>query len=294
MRISILSSWLLLCALSGSARAEPPVPLLWKAEAGAGTVWLLGSFHALRRDDYPLDAQVEQAFADAETVVFELAPEQMQSPQVAATAQRYARFEDGRSLSGVLSETTRQRLQAFLGSEAALAAADPYEPWYMGMNLAVMTLVQAGFDPSQGLDLQLMQRAAAAGKATAGLEGIEDQLGALDAIPLPEQDHMLGEALQSIPELRSQLEELHGFWRSGDAGAIERGTLAEMRAETPVAYRRINVERNQRWLPQIEAMLRESDDHLLVVGSLHLLGEDGLVAGLRARGIAVERVGATR
>ena len=54
----------------------------------------------------------------------------------------------------------------------------------------------------------------------------------------------------------------------------------------------LDVERNNAWLPKVEARLKESkaDDTLVVVGTLHLLGEDGLVEKLRAKGYAVERL----
>ncbi|HWS78966.1 MAG TPA: TraB/GumN family protein, partial [Thermomonas sp.] len=65
-----------------------------------------------------------------------------------------------------------------------------------------------------------------------------------------------------------------------------------MARKTPESYRLLDVDRNNAWLPKIEARLKESraDDTLVVVGSLHLLGDDGLVEMLRAKGYAVERV----
>ncbi len=280
----------LFAMLALPAAAEPPVPLLWKAEKDAGTVYLLGSFHVLKPSDYPLAPAVEAAYSDAEKVLFEVPPSAMASPELAATAQRYAKFDDGRTLRSVLQPDTTAKLQRFLGSEAALAAADVYEPWYMSMNLAVMALMQAGFDPTKGLDLHLMQRSAKDAKPTAGLETVEDQLRALDATPLAEQEKGLADALKSMPELRSKIDELHAQWRAGDAAAMDTGLAGEMRRDTPESYRLLNVERNQRWLPQVEALLAEKNDHLVVVGSLHLLGKDGLVEQLAARGVRVERV----
>ena len=54
----------------------------------------------------------------------------------------------------------------------------------------------------------------------------------------------------------------------------------------------LDVDRNDAWLPQIEKRLTgsKSDDTLVVVGTLHLLGADGLVEKLKAKGYKVERV----
>ena len=55
---------------------------------------------------------------------------------------------------------------------------------------------------------------------------------------------------------------------------------------------RATAARNDAWVPQLEARLAlgEGEDTLAVVGALHLLGEDGVVEKLRAKGYEVERV----
>src|SRR3546814_17060510 len=67
---------------------------------------------------------------------------------------------------------------------------------------------------------------------------------------------------------------------------------ADMRDRYPKLYRHINVERNDAWVPKIAQMLAEpgTDDTLVVVGALPLLGDDGVVEKLRETGYAVERV----
>lgn len=288
MRKTLLS--LLCLGLSAAAHAEPPTPLLWKAQTDAGTVYLLGSFHLLTAADYPLASSVEAAYADAEALLFEVDPAAMTSPKTAETMQSMARFSDGKTLREVISDDTEAKLATFLGSEAAVAASDPFEPWFLGMNLAVMALVNAGLDPSLGLDQHFMQRAKADSKPATGLETIEEQLGALDGAPMAEQEVMLNEALAPLPEMRKDIDEMHAIWRAGDAAGIERVTDEKMAEKTPRMFEMLNRERNQRWLPKVEALLAAEDDHLVIVGAMHLVGEEGLVEQLGKRGIAVERV----
>ena len=78
----------------------------------------------------------------------------------------------------------------------------------------------------------------------------------------------------------------------GDADALLNDMGAEMRTEYPALYQRINVARNDAWVPKLQRMLDDAHgrDTLVVVGSLHLLGEDGVVEKLRAKGYAVERI----
>ena len=64
--------------------------------------------------------------------------------------------------------------------------------------------------------------------------------------------------------------------------------LAGMRAY-PELYRKVIVERNQRWLEEITQLVRQGGDALVVVGAAHLVGKDGVVAMLKARGFDAEQ-----
>lgn len=292
-----MKRWLViaLVALFGiaTAQAAPPTPLLWKAQGEAGTVYLLGSFHLLKADDYPLHPQVEIAYTQADRLVFEIDPAEMAAPQTLAAIQSLAKFDDGRTLRQVISKETADKLQAFMGgSEAAMAGADPFKPWFMGMNLAVGAMASMGLNPQLGLDQHFMQRAAKDGKPVSGLETAMDQMGALDRTPLSEQENMLAEALAPAADMRSKIMELHDIWRAGDDARLLAMINGDMIEKTPQMYVLLNRDRNQKWLPQVVAMLGEKDTRLVVVGAMHLIGEDGLVELLRARGVSVERVDA--
>ena len=115
---------------------------------------------------------------------------------------------------------------------------------------------------------------------------------AMDAVPNAEQAAGLDEFLDAPSKAVKQMQDMHGWWRAGDVSRLDSGMRAEMASKTPETYRLLDIERNQAWLPKIEARLTGSrdDDTLVVVGSLHLLGADGLVEMLRARGYAVERI----
>ena len=48
-------------------------------------------------------------------------------------------------------------------------------------------------------------------------------------------------------------------------------------------------DRNHAWMPKIEELLAGDRDAMVVVGSLHLVGEQGVVNLLREKGYAVEQ-----
>ena len=57
----------------------------------------------------------------------------------------------------------------------------------------------------------------------------------------------------------------------------------------PELYQKFLVRRNLNWLSQIELLLDRREVTFVVVGAGHLLGRDGLVNLLRARGYVVEQ-----
>ena len=54
--------------------------------------------------------------------------------------------------------------------------------------------------------------------------------------------------------------------------------------EYPDLYRPLTVERNRKWVPQIEQLLDDRDDYLVVVGALHLVGKDSVIDLLERKG----------
>lgn len=270
----------------------PPVPLLWQVSDDDTTVYLLGSFHLLKPDDYPLPREVEAAFADAERIMFEISPDELARPEIAQQTLAAARYADGQTLSAVLPPALRGKFETLLAQRGAtLAQFDGFEPWFVNLTLVMGLSNTLGFSAEHGLDQHLMRKAASAGKPATGLETVAAQMQALDATPLAEQLAALEDFVDDPDAARTMLSRLHAAWRRGDATELDTLTRAEMQRETPETYRIVNVERNRAWMPQLRAQLADPrDDVLVVVGAMHLLGEDGLVEQLRAQGLRVERV----
>ncbi len=277
----------------------PPVPLLWKVSDADNAIYVLGSFHLLKPDDYPLSNDVQAAFADAEQLVFEMSPEEMASPTLSVRMAQAAMRSDGTRLDSDLAPEVAQRLHAWIAAntpqlrEAGVTAdmLQLFEPWFAGLMISLTEMGKMGLDPKLGLDAHFAAAAQQAGKPTAGLETASQQIAFLDGMDPAEQVQMLAEALDESKQGRAEMEKLHRQWREGDASGIWEGLAGEMREKYPQLYRRINVERNDSWIPQLEQRLAAgTDDTLLVVGALHTLGEDGIVHKLEARGYTVERI----
>lgn len=269
-----------------------PKPLLWKVSDQDNAVYLLGSFHLLKADDYPLSADVDTVFADAENVVFEVPPADLTDPALGLKIQQMAAYADGTTLTQVLPADVRDKMGQVLGKER-LAQMDAMEPWFINLGLLIGISQQLGFQAEQGLDLHVARLAEAAGKPVSGLETADEQIAVLDASPMDEQIAGLRDFFNKPGEVPKLLNETHDAWRSGDVDRLNALVIDEVRKETPETYRIINVARNDTWVPKLQAMLDgvgEGSDTLVVVGAMHLLGADGVVEKLRAKGYQVERI----
>jgi hypothetical protein len=277
-----------------------PVPLLWKVSDADNSLYLLGSFHFLKGDDYPLAPEVDAAFDDAERLVFEVAPEEMSSPELAAEMTMAALRIDGTALNDDLPPGTVARLDAWLAANAVVLqryglapqTLQKFESWYVALIIAIVEFEKFGLDRKLGFEAHFAAAALEAGKPAVGFETGSQQIAFFDGMSKQEQLQFLGEALEDSEKGRQAIEKLHNAWRNGDAATLWSDMAADLRKQSPALYQRINVERNDAWLPQLEQRLKESttDDTLVVVGSLHLLGGDGVVEKLRAKGYTVERV----
>lgn len=275
------------------AAKAPPVPLLWKVSDADNSLYLLGSFHLLRREDYPLSKDIDNAFDAADKLVFEVPPAEMHDPATAQKALAQAGYGDARTLSKVLPAAVRDKFNALLVRRgASIAQFDPFEPWFVNLTLVMGLSQSMGFRGEDGLDQHLMRRAGEAGKPASGLESVDSQLQALDNTPMAEQIASLREFVEDPEKMPGMLDELHRAWRQGDVAKLEALTRDEMRANTPETYRLLNVVRNDAWLPKLRKLLDGSsrEDTLVVVGAMHLLGKDGMVERLRGKGYRVERV----
>ena len=280
--------------------AASPVPLMWKVSDADNDLYLLGSFHMLRASDYPLSKDVDSAFDDAEALVFELSPEELLSPQLGTAMGQAALRIDGTPLNSELSKAAIARLDTWTAANGkelqtmglSAQTLQMFEPWFVGLMISITEMNKQGLDPKFGLDMHLIGRASKASKPTSGLEKGSEQIAVFDGMSKTEQLQFLDESLSEAVDAKAEIEKLHSAWRRGDQDALWNGMAADMRREYPQLYRRVNVARNDAWVPKLQRMLdgEAEDDTLIVVGALHLLGEDGVVEKLRAKGYKVERV----
>ena len=259
----------------------------WKATKGAGAVYLVGSVHMLTNDFYPLAPALETAFKDSDLLVEEADLAEMLSPTTQFSMLSRGMLPAGQTLDKVLSAPTLALLnQHTSGLGMPIEALQQFKPWLLAMTLEAAEWQKAGFDADLGLDKHFFDRAQSENKAVQGLETTDFQISLFDGMPADQQDRFLAETLKGIDTETASVGKLANAWKAGDVAGVERLVLADVKSD-PVVYDRLLVARNRAWLPKIEALFSRPRHAFVVVGAAHLVGPDGLVAMLKARGYQV-------
>lgn len=268
--------------------------LIWRARGPAGgSVYIAGSMHLLRRSDAALPASFEQAYREAERLVMEIDIDDVDPAAAAAFTASRATYPPGNGLRQALGERRWSRARgAFAELGLDLESLDRLEPWAVALLYSVTGMTRLGFDPELGVEEQLKRLAVTDRKPIAGLETVEFQLGLFDGLSPADQAALLDMTLDDTESSAREVDSLTRAWRGGDEALLAKLLLREYR-RFPTLFEPLVNGRNRDWVPQVEALLARPDDTLVVVGALHLVGEQGLIAMLRRRGIELEPVGAT-
>tara|TARA_B100000678_G_C18211284_1_gene503445 strand:+ start:361 stop:1422 length:1062 start_codon:yes stop_codon:yes gene_type:complete len=266
-------------------------PALWTLSDEDTTIHLFGTVHLMRPDVEWRTDEFSEKFDAADLIVLELDMESEEGQKaVARDFMSRGFYGDGRTLSGQLSEEDRTALEdAIAPLNLPLAALDPMEPWMAAVNLSVLQLQADGFDPNAGIEQVLIADAREDGKEFAFLETAGDQGAIFDNLPEDTQKTYLYETAIMLDETSRMLDQVIEEWSDGDVEGL--GVLVA-NPETEGGdgvYDALFVNRNAKWVPQIEDLLDEHEGTVFVaVGAGHLAGPDSVINMLRDKGYDIE------
>jgi uncharacterized protein len=280
-------------ACSTTAAAQTPAAagksFLWKVQAGSKVLYLAGSVHALGADAYPLAAAYEKAFTAAGTLVEEI--NLAEAEQLAAAPMLLAKglYTDGRTFEGAVAKDTATLVATRLKDTGIpMEMIRTMKPWMVMLMITAFEAQRAGLDAALGLDKYFFDKARAANKPVLALETAESQIDRFDKMPEPLQEQMLRSTLSELEVQSNSVAAMITAWRTGNAPALEKMALSSFDGYRG-AYTSLIVERNNNWVPQIEACMAKPQPCLVVVGAAHLIGPDGLLTLLQKKGYTLEQ-----
>ena len=268
--------------------AENGHPLsMWQIDGASNSIYLLGSIHMLREKDHPIPSAIYDAYSQAEALIMEIDMDDIDPVADQALATDLGLIQDGRALPDLMGPDLYAEAEALAEAlQIPLRLLEKSEPWYAAINVEMMMLMRIGFNPMHGIEFHLAEIARRDNKEIFGLETTRQQLEILDTLSLPTQRDLLIQTLSDSAELSEVMDDMVDAWRYGDIEFLEKSLLADMQ-EFDELHQAIVVNRNRNWVVRIEDLLREKDDYLIIVGALHLIGDQGVPNLLSQRGFDV-------
>ena len=285
-----LGTLLTVCAwLAASPAVADGHPPLWRIDGRHNSVYLLASVHVLRATDDALSEPVLRAYKAANALYMEVDLDDLDPEAAGQFTMEHGVLPEEQTLRDILGpERYGTAHQQALDLGLDLDQFAQLEPWVVAITIAQMQFAKLGLDASAGVEQRLMERAKQDGKAIAGLETLADQLSALDSLPMKLQGEFLLVSLDEASDMEQEADQLISAWTRGDTTALAR-TLVHDFDKFPELYRSLIVDRNRKWADQIGALLDDDANYLIVVGALHLVGQDSVIELLRAHGHPAQR-----
>ena len=287
---------------SASATAAPPVataawhPLLWRV-AGNKPSYLFGTIHVPdpRLANFP--PELKKALGDSDEVVNEMPLDASSMLALVGAIQ----LPQGKSLATELPPALYTRLKTLFdqqGLGAKFPLLEHIKVWAIAAQVALLDH-QSEMAAGKGIDMILHDDGKAAGKATSGIETAAEQLAVFDGLSKDEQARMLEQTLDQRDKDRQEgkdpVTRLMNLYVSGDEAPLLAELDAGFDSKRPLdvkLFKRLITDRNKRMADRIAVLVKTHPGraYFVAVGAAHLLGDDGVVAQLKKKGLSVERV----
>ncbi len=263
---------------------------LWRISKGRETLYLLGSIHALNPHDYPLPAEMETAFRHSVALVEEINLTAVNPASTRQEALRLGTYPQGKSLRTELPPAVYAQVAAGARKLGiVMGRLEHVRPWLGSIAVLDRQLTRAGFSPSDGVDYHFADEAHMLHKPVIGLETPGYQLRLLADLPAKVQREMLLESLHEAGNLNREMQDLINAWKRGDTAALEKIRQRDF-GNYPLIYQLLVADRNRTWMPRLEHLLRSGRQYFVVVGALHMVGKDGLIARFEKAGYQVKQL----
>jgi uncharacterized protein YbaP (TraB family) len=287
-----------LSAIGVPSAQKLPKSCVWRVTNAKAPFYLVGSIHALSKNDYPLPAAYDVALRNSKRIVFEFDPTRhAEFERKFESAAKYPPGQDIRSkihpdlLAWLRQNILTVKSDPRYGRRARVAGFDSelrYKPWWIAQHL-VAPATYSKTSASHGLDNYFVDRARMAGKEIGGLESVDEHVAVMGGLSDRDGEFMLRDALTQPKDGAKEFSRMHKAWRRGDTGALWAGD-ARLRSEAPWIAARFVDNRNVKWIPRIEAELKSGKPTAIVAGALHFAGPRSVIALLQERGYEIEQL----
>ena len=268
-----------LFVLAFSAKQAAAEPLYWQAKKDDLTLTILGSVHVGDESMYPLPAQITDTLKQSDGLIVETdirKTEGVVYPTTTVTTGDVLNKQQKQLLTSI-SKSLDMPTQQLLSSP----------PWATSLSIQMQQLKKLGYGSASGVDATLTYKATTQDVPVISLEPLQFQID-LIAGQKDSGKEWLVSSLEEFDQTDRVVHCLIESWKAGDVSKLEEfAKLSEMPTELEKAFL---TDRNIDWANKLSAndwKLDSKGHYVLVVGTLHLIGEGNLLQLLEEKGFNV-------
>ncbi len=262
---------------------------LWEVSKKGNSIYLGGTIHVLKKEDYPLPVEFSMAFKKADKLVFETDIAKAQTPKFAQKMSQVMTYSDGKLLKDVLNKKTYKKLEKYLAMRnVSIDELMHFKPSMIVLVMTIIELKRMGM-VDVGVDQFFHEKAKSSGKLISYFETVEQQINFLSSMGEGNEDEIILSTIKDMSQMESMMSVIKSTWLKGDEKKMAEVSLNDMMRDYPELYQMLLVKRNNNWMPKIEKMLKDKKVEMILVGALHLVGKDGLLQQLRNKGYTVKQ-----
>ncbi|MDN3610736.1 TraB/GumN family protein [Vibrio ostreicida] len=257
-------------------------PLYWKAQKGKLNYLIIGSVHIGNESMYPLPKTLTDKLVSSDGLIIEsdirettevkYPPTRIQSQDVLAPQQK----DELKGLANLLNLNTQELLLS--------------PPWATALALQMRQIEYLGYQASDGVDRKLIAQAEQSSLPIIGLESIQFQIDLLTKLEQSGKELLIS----TIEEFDHSEDTTHCLIKSWKAGDVKKlNEFAELSEMSPELEKALITRRNNDWADKLAQPIwtkKSTGDYILVVGTLHLLGEQSLLQLLAKKGFKVTQL----
>jgi len=278
-------------AAPAASPAKPAAKsFLWEVASPTNQIYLFGTMHVGEKSFFPLPDVVEKALKRASKVVVE-ADISKAPDQAAVTA--LTEYRPPETLDKKIPPPLFNRLKDVMADRfgVKVKAVTNLKPFMAGALLSLMEYNRLGYDNKYSIDAYVIETAQKSGKPLLELESQLSQFAMMDGMTAALQAAFLDNAISGLENGSTAIEiaDMVRAWQRGDLVMLSKAMTEADKGRTRAADIEdiILYNRHPEMADKIEKYLATGEEHFVAVGSLHLIGERGLLAMLRARGYKV-------
>ena len=284
--IAVFTGFMVFTPLPVSAQSGSSV---WEISKNGNTLYLGGSVHILREEDFPLPGEFDFAFENSSILVLETDLEKMNDPQILQYLVSQMLIPGGGGLQSILNSETflllKEKCEEF---NIPIESVSMLKPSMVVTLLTVLELQKFGF-VQQGVDIHYLEKAKEENKSFDFLESVETQINILVSMGEGYEDDYVRYSLMDLESTSGNVITIVSEWRGGESAYTEL-SIMEMKESWPVLYKALMTDRNNAWMQKFDEFIATSEVEFVIAGLAHMYGPDGLLNLLENSGYTVKQL----